>query len=178
MDLAGNLRKAERGVKVVADGVLGEGLDFGVSEAGGAEVTHGVLEECAAQASVTVGGGDGEVGDMAHAGGAVLPGGDVADDLTGVFGHKNTGDVAGDVVVDVAGLAPLPVVAVDRTERFLDAVIDRDALKAFDGETLEVGEVGWDVGADVHEIDFRFRMLDFGLGASDTTAQIQNLNSK
>jgi hypothetical protein len=33
---------------MVADGVLGEGFDLGVREAGGAEVAQGVLEERAA----------------------------------------------------------------------------------------------------------------------------------
>ena len=56
MDLPGDLDEAEGRVEAVADGVLGEGFDFGVGQAGGAEVAQGVLDEQAAEAAVAVDG--------------------------------------------------------------------------------------------------------------------------
>ena len=135
-----------------------EGFDLGVREAGGAEVIEGVLDERAAQTLIAMAGGDGQVGNVANASGAVLPGGDVADDLAAVFRHKDAGSVAGNVVVNVAGLAPPPIVAIDDAKGLFNAVVDRDAGEAFDCEALQVEKVGGRVRADLHRefLDFRF----------------------
>src|SRR2546421_4561123 len=141
MHLAGNFEEAERWIEVIADGILGERFDFGVAEAGGAEVIEGVLDEHPAQAPVAMRGGDGQVGNVTDAGFAVLPGGDVADNLVVLFGDKNAGRVAGNIFVNVSCLSPPPIMTIDGTKSFFDAVINRDTEEAVGGKALEVFEI-------------------------------------
>jgi hypothetical protein len=157
MHLAGDFDEAEGGVEVVADGVLGESFNLGVRETGGAEMIDGMLDERSAEALVAMGGGDSEIWNVANSGRAVLPGGDIADDLAIVFGHEDTGGIAGDIVVDVPRFAPFPIMAIDQAKMLFDAVVDGNAGKALDGEALEVLKVGRLVKAYSHPL-----ILDFG----------------
>ncbi len=44
MYLPGNLHKSQRRIQMVADGILGEGFNFGVRQARSAKVGEGVFE--------------------------------------------------------------------------------------------------------------------------------------
>jgi len=150
VDLAGDFDEAERWVEVIADRVLSQRFDLGVSQAGCAKLIQSVLDELPAEALIPMGGCDGEVGNVTDSGCAVLPGRDVADYLTIIVRHENAGGIAGDVVVDVPGLAPLPIVAVDRSELLVNAVVDGNADEALGGEELQGFQIARLIGANSH----------------------------
>ena len=54
MHLASDFAETEGRIEMVADGVLGDGFNFGVRQAGGAEVIQGVLEKRTAQALIAM----------------------------------------------------------------------------------------------------------------------------
>src|SRR5215471_11549173 len=118
---------------MIADSVLCESLDLGVGEAGSAKVSQSVLEQLPPQALIAERSIDREIGNVADSGLAILPGGDVADNLAVVFRDENAGRFAGHIHVNMPSFAPSPVVAVDRPKSLFNAVVDGDALKAFDG---------------------------------------------
>src|SRR5437868_6787589 len=98
---------------------------------------------------------------MADPGVAVLPRGDIADDLDAVFCDENAIGIAGHIIVDVPCLSPAPIVAVDGAKTLFNAVIDRNAGKPFDREALELLKVGRLVEPYSHSL-----ILDFGLATA------------
>src|SRR4051794_21076491 len=100
---------------------------------------------------------DGEIRNVANACGAILPGGDIADDLALFVGNENAGRIAGHVFIDVTRLAPTPIMMVDEAKPLFDAVIDGNADEALDGEAFQMFQVGWFVESYLHSL-----ILDFG----------------
>jgi hypothetical protein len=100
---------------------------------------------------------------VAEAGFGVLPGGDVADDTAVVIGDKDARGLALDIDIDVAGLAPAPIVTVDRSEGGFHTLVDGNAREGLDGDPFQVGQVGGLIGSNVHAdfwvLDFRFWIL-------------------
>lgn len=150
VNLASDLAEAERAVEVVADIVLHESFDLGMREAGRAKVGQGVLDQLPAQAVAPILGGDCQVGNVADPHGPVLPCGNVAGDLPIVFGDEDPAWLARRVVVEVPGLAPSPIVAVDRTALALDPLIDRNSVERGNRNRLERWQVVGSVRADEH----------------------------
>ena len=103
MHLPSDLDEPQVTVKMVTNGVLGEGFDFSVGQATSAEVSKGMPDQEPAEPLAAEFGRDGDVRDMSDARLAVLPGRDVADDSAFVLGDENTSRITGRVVIrDVA----------------------------------------------------------------------------
>src|SRR6266567_767644 len=101
-----------------------------------------MLDERAAETLIAMRRRDGQVGNMADASSVVLPSGDVASNLPLVLRDEYARRIAGHIIVDMAGLAPPPVVAIDDSKRFFDAVVDRNTGKALDRKPLKFGNIG------------------------------------
>ena len=162
---------------MVADVVLQERFDLGMREASRAKVCQGVLNQLAAEPVTTKAGGNRQVGDVADSRGPVLPGGNVADDLPIVLGDEDAPRLASRVVVEMPGLAPPPVVAIDRPELLLDPLITRDAVERGDGNRLARRQVVGSVGSDEHASrGSGTRGRESGVGSRESGKRLQIAN--
>ena len=114
VNLAGYFLVAHAGVKLRTDLVLFQSFDFGAFHALLAKKLQSCLHQCFADTSTLKSGQDRSIGNPADFAFVVYTGGDIADDLLFELAYEYaTGVVGGHIGIDVAELAPAPVVITD-----------------------------------------------------------------
>jgi len=150
MNLAGDLAETERSVEVLADGILLQRFDLGVSQSVRAKVLQSVFDQLPSKFTASEIGFDREVGDVADSSFAVLPRRNATDDAAVDFCHEDATWITCDIVVQVSSFPPSPVVIVNHTELMLHSLIDRHSVKRGDGDPLQSRQVVVAKGADEH----------------------------
>jgi hypothetical protein len=132
MDLPGGFCEADRGVQMLADGILVERFDARRRQLLAAEIIERVFQQLSADPLVAKTFVDGEIRNEADAGLAVDPRADEPGDVAVDHRHEDSGRIAADIVIQMPALPPLPVMRPDRSQSPLDVLIDRHSFEAVD----------------------------------------------
>lgn len=150
MHLPRDFDKAARCIQVLTDGVLGHRFDHGIDQSLVAKVSQCVLNQLPAEPLAAEIGGDGQVGDPPFASRTIDDRRDVADDRARPLRDKNSRRVRRDVFIDVAGLAPLPIVTTQHTQRLFDILFERHTVEGSNGQLFDGHQICGPIGADLN----------------------------
>ena len=133
MHLTAYFDKTARRIEMVANFVVSHRFDHRECHALLTKIVQCVFDELAAESASARVRRDGEIRNAALAGFAIDACADVSKDPLALQRHKDPGRIRADVVFDIARFAPAPILFMDNSDLFLDALIESQTFKGFNG---------------------------------------------
>jgi hypothetical protein len=141
MHLTAYFDETARRIEMVADFVVSHRFDHRECHALLTKIVQRVFNKVAAESAPARIRHDGEVRNPPLAGLAVETCADVSKNLVALSRNKDPGGIRAHIVIDIARFPPAPIPFMDNPNLFLDALVERQTLKGFDGNSLQLRQV-------------------------------------